>query len=83
MATSLTNKPFVYDRKYPPLFFVKPTPHQKLIWDKSMLDTTKEYYSKLKDPHSKHDMPLSNGASLGEYSMHVITSTHNKRSING
>jgi hypothetical protein len=76
-----TNLPFVYNRHHPPLFFTPPASAlEKLIWDQSMLDVTKEYYRAIKRDELDVNVPLSNGATIAEYSMHVITINHNRRS---
>lgn len=71
---------FSYDRSHPPLFFTTPNAEEKQIWIKSMKNTTKEFYSLIKnqtDITSQHVM--SNGMTVGEFCMWFLTKNHKNR----
>ncbi len=76
---SPTQRPFVYDRNVPPLFFATPSESEEKHWQNSVQKTSKEFfrYVRLEEILSTHI--LSNGMTIGEYCMHIITDTHNKR----
>jgi hypothetical protein len=76
---SPTQQPFVYDRNFPPLFFTTPNDWESRHWQKSVNQTSKEFFTQVRIEEIRSTYVLSNGMTVGEYCMHIITDTHNKR----
>ena len=76
---SPTHQPFVYDRKLPPLFFAHPNDDELQHWQNSVFKTAKEFFRNVRLDEVLSTHVLSNGMTVGEYCMHIITDTHNKR----
>ena len=74
--TGVTCSIFGYDRANPP-FFLKDYVPNKLNDNKKRVSN--EFFSMLKNVNVDHFSMLSNGMTMGEYSMAVIVTNHNKR----
>ncbi len=74
-----SNAPFKYMRQYPPLFFAVPTPSEQKLWNQSMHNTARAFHQLMKNPAVDLGTPLSNGATIGEYSMWMLMTHHQKR----
>lgn len=77
----LTSENFSYDRRYPPLFFTGEDGDIDVCTHRNeqVKRVGKEYYQKLHMEDSTKDDILTNGMTLGEYSMMVIATEHNRR----
>lgn len=74
------NAPFVYDRRYPPLFFAAPeTDEETRAWAASMARIAREYFRLGSDPQNTDETCMSNGITLGEYAMHICVERNTKR----
>ena len=81
----LDNSPFVYDRKYPPLFFHSKNYPPTLFTEKSYRHISREFHHKLKVVQRSQARPwtiLSNGMSMGEFSMYYLTQKNEQRKAN-
>jgi|EP01047_Picozoa_sp_COSAG01_P074285 hypothetical protein len=72
---------FVYDRKNPPLFFASPNRKEAKIWSYSMQNVTREYFKLSRKYEISASVPLSNGATAGEYGMWLLLTNHEKRKM--
>lgn len=70
---------FIYDRRYPPLFFVVPDQDEQVFWAQSMKSITREYFTLSRKWKIHHQTPLSNGITAGEFAMWILTTNHLKR----
>lgn len=70
---------FTYSRKYPPLFFSKPSQDEEKVWSLSMAPVTREYFRMSRAHKISAQTPLSNGMTAGEYGMWLILMNHEKR----
>jgi hypothetical protein len=76
-----TKERFEYDRRYPPLFFAKPTDTERTYWYPSMALVPREYFRMSRHHKISHQTPLSNGMTAGEYGMWLILMNHNRRQV--
>ena len=76
---SPTQQPFVYDRNLPPLFFAHPNESEEQHWQNAVPKTSKEFFKCVRHEDFLSTHVLSSGMTIGEYCMHIITDTHNKR----
>lgn len=72
---------FSYNRHHPPLFFSPPTEYESKIWKDSIKESNKEFYRLIKTQKITSFHLMSNGMTIGEYCMLVLTRNHNKRII--
>jgi hypothetical protein len=77
--TQPTQLPFVYDRRYPPLYFSKPNDTEENIWNESTAHITREYFRVSRKFHVSCETPLTNGMTTGEFAMFILTQNHQKR----
>jgi hypothetical protein len=70
---------FTYNRNFPPLYFSPQSPRDRENWDISANKISREFYKILKLPSIDYTALLSNGMTLGEYSMYLIWSINRKR----
>jgi len=77
-----TSEMFVYNRKYPPLFFAVPNEEERRIWEESMQAITREYFKMSRQYGISEKVPLSNALTAGEFAMYLLTVNHEKRNRN-
>ena len=77
---SFGNAPFVYDRRYPPLFFAAPVnADEERQSAQSMARVAREYFRMGSNPDNTDQTCMSNGMTLGEYAMHICVERNTKR----
>lgn len=70
---------FNYERQHPPLYFCAPNKYESVIWNDSVQKSGKEFYKLLKQDDISSNNLMSNGMTVGEYCMWVLTTNHSKR----
>lgn len=80
-----TNAPFIYDRTHPPLFFHGGSGTAPTFTNTAYRQISKEFHAFLKTDKSKkarHWTVLSNGMTMGEFSMYYLTQKNRQRKEN-
>lgn len=73
MNNLLAADPFVYDRNYVPLFFA---PRQDMAVPLDIARYSREFFRKATLAGASEHTVMSNGMTLGEWAMYVLTHRH-------